>query len=277
MKPKSKNTAATALLSAIAAPVAMVFTASNLQAATIVPVAWKASNSFSALRTPNFLSNSTGMNGAETILYNHDASISGEPNTANNSQWLTSSKTNTGTLAGMDAAMTAGKIWIIADLGASYDLTTIKIWNFNWDNTAGSPLTHLNDRGVSQFDVFVRNTVADTDDGTVGGSAINLTSVSDLANALTNAAVFDLGTSNQWTQALSDQALTQSANDDTSNLGQSFDLTGNTARYIAIRVDNHHNALGGIGLGKVRIEGIPEPSAALLGGIGLLALLRRRR
>ena len=277
MKPKSRNPLATALLITIAAPMAMVFTASNLHAATIVPVAWKASNSFNTLRTPNFLSNSTGMNGTETILYNHDASISGEPNTANSSQWVTSSKTNTGTLAGMDAAMTAGKIWIIADLGASYDLTTIKIWNFNWDNTAGTPLTHLNDRGVSQFDVFVRNTVADTSDGTVGGSAINLTSVSDLANALTNAAVFNLGTTNQWTQALSNQALAQSANDDTSNLGQNFDLTGNTARFIAIRVDDHHNALGGIALGKVRIEGIPEPSAALLGSLGLLAIMRRRR
>ncbi len=246
-------------------------------AATIIPTSWKQSNAFSNDRLASNLSSATGMSGDETILYNHDGSLLGEPTSANGSQWVTSSKANPNTQPGRDAAMTAGKVWIVADLGASYDLTTIRIWNFNWDNTAGSPTTSLNNRGVSQFDLFLRDSAADTDDGTVGGATINLSNVSDATNALTDSAVFNLGTTDVWTLAISNQALAQAPNNDTYT-GESIDLTGQTARFIAIRVDSSYGGTG-IGLGKVRFDGtlVPEPGAALLGSLGLLALLRRRR
>ncbi len=248
-------------------------------AAVILPVAWKQSNSFNNLRLASNLSNATGMDAGQTLLSNHDGSPSGEPNTANDSQWMTSSKANPNTQAGRDAAMAAGKIWIIADLGASYDLTSVQIWNFNWDNSAGTPLTSLNNRGVAQFDLFVRNTEADTSDGTTGGSATNPTGVSDATNALTNAPVFNLGSSDPWTITLSNQGLAVAPNNDT-YAGENFSLSGNTARFVAIRVDSSYLDAGGIGLGKVRFEGtlaIPEPSAAMLSAFGALALLRRRR
>ncbi len=246
-------------------------------AAVIVPVDTKQSNAFGSLRLASNMLNSTGINVSQTTLYNHDGSPSGEPNSANNSQWSTTAKVNTGAGRTIALEVAAGKVWVVLDLGATFDLTSIKLWNFNWDNTAGTPLTSLNNRGISQFDIYVRNTVADTSDGTVGGTAINLTGVSDATNALSNAPVFDVGITNPWTLALSNQSLAVSANNDTSNTGQSFNLTGNTARFIAIKADTYFGDAGGVGLGKVRIEGIPEPAAALLGVFGFLTLLPRRR
>jgi hypothetical protein len=134
----------------------------------------------------------------------------------------------------------------------------------------------LNNRVINQFDVYVRDTAADTDDGTVGGAAINVSQVSDATNALSLAPAFLLGSADPWTLALSNQSLAVAPNHDTYT-GQSFDLTGNTGRFIAIKADSYHGDTGGVGLGKIRIEGIPEPRAALLGALGLFALLRRRR
>ena len=65
----------------------------------------------------------------------------------------------------------------------------------------------------------------------------DLTSVSDATNALTNSAVFNLGTSDPWALVISNQALGQAPNNDTYT-GESFDLTGQTARFVAIRVDS---------------------------------------
>ncbi len=216
----------------------------------IVPTSWKQSNSFNLLRLASNLSNTTGMNAGGTVLYNLDGSQAGEPTSANNIEWMTSSKS-----VNRAAAMTAGKVWIVADLGATHNLSSIHLWNFIWDNTAGTPATHLNDRGVSQFDILVRSVDADTDNGTAGGVPINLDNPNDDAtNALDNDAVFALGTTNPWTVALENQSLAQAPNDDTYT-GQTFSLAGQTARLIAIRVDSHYGNTGGIGLGKVRIEG----------------------
>jgi hypothetical protein len=142
-------------------------------------------------------------------------------------------------------------VWIVADLGVPKNLSTIKIWNFQW-NSNGT--TDLSNRGISQFDVLVRNTEADTDDGTTDGTPINLDNpVDDATNALDNDVVFNLGTSNPWTVALENQALAKAPNTDT-YIGQSFSLPdGTTARFIAIRVDSYYGG-GGIGIGKVRIE-----------------------
>lgn len=252
----------------VAAIGSLLIAAAHAEPVNITPIRWKQSNAFSAQRTAANLGNTTGMDSTTDpiYLYNHDGSLAGEPTTANGSQWVTSSKA-TGT-GGQAAAATAGKVWIVADLGGTYDLSSIKIWNFNWDNSPGSPDTSLNSRGVSQFDVLVRNSAVDTSDGTPGGTPINLSSVSDLTGALTNSAVFDLGSSNPWTSVISDQALAQAPNTDTV-AAESFDLTGQTGRFVAIRVDSAYVATSGIALGKVRFTGtlIPDNEAPTLVGI----------
>jgi hypothetical protein len=136
------------------------------QGAVIVPVAWKQSNAFNTSRLASNLSNSTGMNVGETLLFNTDGTPSGEASNVNNISWVTSAKTTGGGAAGINAEISENRVWVVVDLGASYDLTTITIWNLNWDPTDANDYT---DRGISQFDLYVRDTAADTNDGTVGG------------------------------------------------------------------------------------------------------------
>ncbi len=202
----------------------------------ITPVATKYSNVYSANRVPDNLFNATGMDDTETFLYNLNGTISGEPTGPDGVLWMTS---NTDT-----NAVTQGRVWIVIDLGASYALGNLDIWNVQWSHASGD----LSNRGISQFDVFVRNTDADTDDGTGGGTAIN---VSGQGTSIVTAPVFNLGTSDQWQVALSDQPLAQAPNNDTYT-ATTFDLVGNLARFVAIRVDSGYGG-STFGIGKIRI------------------------
>jgi hypothetical protein len=225
-----------------------------LQQNVITPVSWKYSNALNANRIPDNLSNAVGMDPTETFLYNLNTSPAfgagvNEPTTADGVSWATAT-TPTGTAAA--TAFGLQKVWIIADLGDTYDLSTIKIWNFQWQNTSTSDLAN---RGVSQFDILVRNTAADTSDGTTGGTPIN-TSNSTFGDTFADDPPFNPGTANGWQLALSNQALAQAPSSDT-YAGQNFNLPGTTARFVAIRVDSYYGGTG-VGLGKVRFIGTPD-------------------
>jgi lysophospholipase L1-like esterase len=213
-------------------------------AITVTPVAWKQSNSFSNDRRAFQLSNATGMSSDASLLYNLDGSQPGEPVSANGVSWMTSGKGD------LSAAAAAGKVWVVADLGASYPLNGLRLWNWQWNNNGS---TDLGNRGISQFDFLVRDSAADTADGTAGGTPVNLDNPADDAtDALDNDAIFNVGTSNPWQVALADRILDRAPNVD-SYAGGRFDLNGHTGRFVAIRVDGHYGG-SGIGLGKVRID-----------------------
>ena len=75
-----------------------------------------------------------------------------------------------------------------------------------------------------------------------------------------------------WTQLGTTRSLTTVA------ASQAFDLSGiSSAQYIALEIMTAHTTNGRVGFDEAAITAIPEPSAALLGGLGFLALLRRRR
>ncbi len=225
----------------------------SVPAAPITPVAAKYSNAYSADRVPTNLFNAAGMDANATYLYNLDGTIGGEPTSANGVSWVTSYTSAGGdTPSNVNDAATAGRIWIVIDLGASYNVEKLDIWNFQWETTAD-----LSDRGISQFDVFVRNTEADTADGTAGGTPINVSNAG-YNNSVRDDAIFDLGTSDPWQVALSNQPLAQAPNNDTYT-ATSFDLSGNTARFIAIRADSYYGG-NGVGLGKVRVHLVPPPA-----------------
>ena len=66
----------------------------------------------------------------------------------------------------------------------------------------------------------------------------------------------------------------------------SHTLTPLTARFVEMTITDNYYSGGGlgppaggdrVGLGEIAFEAIPEPSTALLGGVALLGLLRRRR
>jgi len=69
--------------------------------------------------------------------------------------------------------------------------------------------------------------------------------------------------------------------DDSPGTGLIFDITNTTSRYFLLNVISLHTELPAgndhASFGEVAFEAVPEPSVALLGGLGLFALLRRRR
>ncbi len=260
----------------VALVTASILLAAN--AAPIVPAEWKQSNANTAPRSASYLSVAAGMDGTETYLYNQYAPLaSGETTGADNKEWVTTSQTGPGWVGGLASCMTAGKVWTVVDLGAVYDLSTVNIWNFQWQNSATLPAGDLSNRGISQFDLYVRNSVADTDDGTAGGTAINLNNTS-YGGYLNVVASFSLGTSNPWQLALTDQQIARAPNTD-DYAGLSYDLSGYTGRFVSIVADSSYGGAG-VGIGKVRFDGtmvVPEPSVIALLGLGGLGLVLRRR
>lgn len=131
---------------------------------------------------------------------------------------------------------------ITFDLGMNYDLNSLKVWNLNEPGFTG--------RGANSVNISVAST--------------------DIAPTFTLVDNF---------------TFTQAPGSAIVDFGQTIDLSGYTetlnVRLIRFDIITHHN--GGseeiTGLSEVRFDGVlvPEPSTALLGGLGLLALLRRRR
>jgi hypothetical protein len=58
---------------------------------------------------------------------------------------------------------------------------------------------------------------------------------------------------------------------------ETFNLGGISARYIGLEILSSGGDTTRVGFSEVAVTQIPEPSAALLGALGFLALLRRRR
>lgn len=140
--------------------------------------------------------------------------------------------------------------FITIDLGALYDLTSLHIWQFT-RNTAANDTN----RGVKIFDVLV--------------SADNLSFTEVLSNQTLNKPI---------------DTLPVIGTPDGNEPVQSFALIQTGVRYVQLGIDSTYESAGTNdwqgGLGEVRFEGVaavPEPSASLLGGIGMLLLLRRRR
>ncbi len=197
----------------------------------------KASNSYSSDRLPCNLLNADGMDLTETYFYNLDGSETGEPTSANNVEWVTINPD-------LANAIDQDKVWVVFDLGAVRQITQMDIWNWQWNH---STIGDLSDRGMKQFDVYIRFTEADTDDGTISGTPINVGQVSGTFSTVT---AFNSGTSNPWQLLLENQTLPQAPDTD-AHIATSYDLANTTARFVAIKADDWHSG-NGCGMGKVR-------------------------
>lgn len=207
--------------------------ASPVDAATIVqPTAARASTSFSGYfatdtRNGSGLSSTTIVETGDpvpTTWPTHDTDqLSGH------TQWLS----NTGTPSTQ---------WIMFDLGQSYQLGSMHIWNWN-DNRSIT-------RGINSVDVRFATSLT-----VAFGSATNTNPGWGAATTTTFAQATGL----------------------TSYTGEDKSFTAVTARYVLFDVNSNYGDAQYVGLAETRFILVPEPSAALLSGLGALLLLRRRR
>ena len=167
------------------------------------------------------------------------------------------------------AAESLSSAWIQWDLGATFTLDSIKVWNFNDSSRYAA--------GIRQVDIYISN-VANPGDPEIAGA----------------------GNGDNWTLWASDAILTPGPGSAgytgfdlaTVALTETFALNTVSTRYVRFEVDSTFrsdaiNLGGGTGdttnvaaLAQIEFyqaDAVPEPSSALLGCLGMLALLRRRR
>ncbi|MCH7226808.1 PEP-CTERM sorting domain-containing protein [Haloferula sp. A504] len=162
---------------------------------------------------------------------------------------ITANYGDTGTEWFTNSTVARADTWIAFDLGAGYVLDSIQVWNAN----------RYIDWGINQLDVYV-STIALPGDPEGAGAA-------------------------NWTQIGTNVNFAQTPTQRAADTGFDFEtqtginLPTTAVRHIRFEVDSAFdgNATGYVGLNEVQFTAVPEPSAVLLGGLGLLGLLRRRR
>jgi hypothetical protein len=132
--------------------------------------------------------------------------------------------------------------FITIDLGANYDLSFVKIWNWNTSSSLSA--------GSRDIDLSVASSIG-------GGFTLLGSFVLTIGPGLSNV-----------------------------DFGQVIDLSGfaaaDNARLVRIDIKSNHgwtNASfpGLAGLSEIRFDGVPEPSVFAAFGLGVFALLGRRR
>jgi PEP-CTERM motif len=146
-----------------------------------------------------------------------------------------------------------GKVgWVTFDFGSTQQLDEIFIWNI-------SEATAQN-RRVLTYNIYYGNTPT-------------VAPVSGNAGNAAGSVNYDFS-SGGWTQLGSTRSLLQWSN---GTGADGIETLGVSARYVGLAFITHGGSTDRVGLNEVVFTTIPEPSATLLGGLGMLALLRRRR
>lgn len=239
MKTTFQLTAAVAASALLAAPA---------QAALITPASATASSDIHNNNEPVYAINGSGMNfTGDQNDYTNWTMSAGSGNTAQNTDWMADNPDQVAT-------------WLIIDLGETYNLETISIWNFNPGTTSS---TYIG-RSSKTVDIY-------TSTSGVGNNSNNNNSSFDSAGWTTLETGFGLTINPGNAPVAAPNGLLTGG-----------DLTGVQARYVAIAVTatNTGARLEKAALGEVQFFGtpVPEPSSlALLAAGGLMMIKRRRR
>lgn len=189
--------------------------------------------SYDSSRTINGsgLSSSLATGDAEPTTWpTHDTDVTSP--SSNHTVWLSASH---GTSAN------ASSTWLMFDLGQSYELGGMHVWNWNDDRSQ--------QRGINVVDVKFATALT----GTFGS-----TNASDTGWGGTQQKNFGTATFlNSYT-------------------GEDHSFTPVTARYVLFDIQSNDGDIY-TGFSEVVFTAIPEPSAVLLSSLGGLLLLRRRR
>lgn len=237
----------------------MLIGLSSAHAATLINT-YPTSTTSNIAVTVSSIEPNTGVNGGDRTVIESNSGFNpatGQHAAGTQQSWRS---VNTGTLADQ---------WIQWDLGASFTLDSIKVWNYNDSSRYAA--------GIRQVDIYISNVATPGDPEIAGaGNGDNWTLWAD--NAILAAGP---GAAGYTGFDLATVALTET-----------FALNTVSTRYVRFEVDSTFRSdginLGGgtgddidiAGLAQIEFyqaDGVPEPSSALLGCLGVLALLRRRR
>lgn len=199
----------------------------------------------------------SGMNGNGTT----GPGQSGDPNdwtatsTAYQAEWQSAGNSNGVLYAPNTHNNKIG--WIVFDLGSSEAMGEIHLWNVRNGTTTQT----------RNYNIYFADTAL---------------------GVPTNDAVQDYSftAANGWSQFGS--TFTMAASQPNGNGAEDIhNVSGNSARYIGIEIitnngnytpnDGNQTATGRVGLAEFAVTAVPEPSVALLSGLGALMLLRRRK
>ena len=235
----------------LAAPLAAIAFHQAATAATVVPV------------TATFAHNLQGGGGISSLFDDNDnggTSKITKPDANDPSTWTSTGQAwqddwqGIGPLnVGTNASGTNGKFgWVAFDFGSVTALDEIFIWNVS--EGTGQP------RRVLTYNIYHSNTPTVA---LASGNGNNATASVDYNFA-----------SGGWTQLGGTRSLLQWAN---GTGADGIETLGVSSRYIGLEFITYGSDSSRIGLNEVVFTAIPEPSATLLGGVGMLMLLRRRK
>ncbi len=163
------------------------------------------------------------------------------------SEWLASSRLDTVTSINNKMG------WVAIDFGSvTSDLDNMYVWNARY--------TGANEETRS-FNVYYSN-------------GVGIDALPGMPNSQSTTGDYDFS-SGDWTQLGSTVNIGAPGGSYTPD--STIALGNISARYIGIEILTAEGSAGRVGLGQVEFTTIPEPSTALLSGIGAFLLLHRRK